>query len=185
LDAGLCRVLDRFHVTAAAAFVLVGLLFEGLSAGEGSGANYNGYGYGGAVLLRDSSGATATVSGCTFRGNDTDQAGAIYTSSGTTLTVTACLFDANRVGNYGGTIAHGHSSTVTVTACLFDSNHAISMGGAIYFSGATLAITASTFTANTADHYPDSPAVWWYGHSPEDYTNEAADAAFGGGATTG
>ena len=145
-------------VTAAATLGLVGLLFEGFSTGDGDGSNYNSYGYGGAVLLHDSSGAAATVSSCTFRGNDADQAGAIYTSSGTTLTVTACIFDAN---------------------------HASSFGGAIYFSGATLAITASTFTANTTHYYPDSTAVQWYAHSPVDYTNEAANVAFGGGATNG
>jgi predicted outer membrane repeat protein len=156
-DAGLCRVLDRLEVAAAAALVLVGLLFKGLSGG-------GDHSYGGAVSLHDSSGAAVTVSGCTFREND--------------------------AGNDGGAISAGRGTTLTVTACLFDANHA-GFGGAIYFQSATgLAITASTFTANTASMSDDYAAMYWTSHEVcgeyiDAYSNEAANAAFGGGGTSG
>jgi hypothetical protein len=66
-DATLCRVLDRLEATAAATLVIVGLLFEGLSAGTFG--DSSSLGKGGAVYLRENSGGVLTVSECTFRGN--------------------------------------------------------------------------------------------------------------------
>jgi hypothetical protein len=52
--------------------------------------------------------------------------------------------------------------------------------------GTTLAISASTFTASTGGGGGGgTAAVYWSTHSPDSYTYDAANAAFGAGATTG
>jgi hypothetical protein len=156
----LCRMLDRLEVVGPATLILRGLLFDGLSFECGGG------GQGGAVLLQSGSGASASLASCMFR--------------------------SNSASDWGGAIMAKDSTMLTVTVCTFESNHADGVGGAIALDGATAFITATTFTANTCRArdastamYCDSSAVLNSGHTPVHglrYTNDAANAALGGGA---
>eukprot|EP01051_Picozoa_sp_SAG22_P003870 SAG22_NODE_196_length_15552_cov_971.604543_2_plen_907_part_00 len=162
---GLCRVLERLHVNddVAADLVLRGLLFSGLSAGGGRGPPLGG-GSGGAVHLgnADAGGASASVLSCAFIGNSAWFGGAII--SDRALTVIGCRFESN--------------NAVVPPDCPGCSP---SSGGAISFGQTTgLTISATTFIANTAEN--GGPALRWDGHSPRFYTNDEANAAFGGGA---
>jgi hypothetical protein len=63
---GLCRMLDRLEVTAAATLSLFRLLFEDLGAASDARGCVV---WGGAIYLHEGSGAAATVSQCAFVGN--------------------------------------------------------------------------------------------------------------------
>ena len=119
------------------------------------------------VYLPSGSGASVTLTRCILRGNEVEQGGAIEATGDFTLTVIGCSFESNIATRY---------------CC-----------GAIYFEDVTgLTITDTTFTANTAITH--APAVRWYGHgtsvygggiSGGDFTNDAANAAFGSSASSG
>ena len=76
-----------------------------------------------------------------------------------------CLHDAPSAGPFPAI------SLVVGVAVLLQT------GGAVYFDGqGVLTISGSNFNSNTAG---DGDAVDWGGLSPEYYTNEEANAAFG------
>ena len=123
--------------------------------------------YGGAIVNGT---GTASVSGSVFSANTADYAAALDNGdAGTgTLTVSASTFSANRANEDGGAIMNGwtgNSGTVIVSASTFFGNSAagnpkdpdIDNGGPNGYGGAidnngtgTLAVSGSTFSANTA-----------------------------------
>jgi predicted outer membrane repeat protein len=71
------------------------------------------------------------------------------------LVVSGCVFNANIANDHGGAVfgymTQGTASVMTVDACTFAGNVAgTSSGGAIYTLNDTLAMTNSTFNANTS-----------------------------------
>ncbi len=114
---------------------------------------------GGAVELHN--GATASISGSTFRANASYSGGAIYNdtfnSAASTATVDGCMFEANTADFQGGAIYN--YATLTVTDSDFSGNSVIetatsfstSFGGAVANTkNGTMTITGGTFSANSA-----------------------------------
>jgi hypothetical protein len=85
-------------------------------------------------------------------------------------------------------------TTLTVLDCTFVSNVATARADAIFMSNGNvpgrigipgaLVISATTFTANigSGGHPDAASAIFWDNHQPNQYTNEAANVAFGGAA---
>jgi len=93
----------------------------------------NGYAVsddGGAIAIDD--GAVATVTNCTFSGNQAeDDGGAIAIDDQVVATVTNCTFSGNQAEDDGGAIAIDDQVVATVTNCTFSGNQAEDNGGAI------------------------------------------------------
>ena len=121
---------------------------DGLTISGGQGGNRADHNRG-AGLSAGAAGATLT--GCTFTGNEatSNGGGAFFDATGVTLT--NCTFTSNKSGNRGGGV---FGKGVTLTACTFTNNIAGGGGGGAYFSdsagGATSQLTNCTFTGNTA-----------------------------------
>lgn len=99
------------------------------------------------------SGFTIYISGLTIAnsrntGGGITSGGGIL-NSGATLTVTDCTFTGCYCVGYGGAIFA--TSTTTVSNCTFTNNTATSFGGGIN-SQASLTVTGTTFTSNTAQN---------------------------------
>ena len=95
-------------------------------------------------------GATATITGDTFTTIDRtgNNGGAIWNEAGGVLTLNTDTFTNNTADNGGAIYNEG---TATINGGSFSGNTAVANGGAIYnATGATLSVTDSTFTSNTA-----------------------------------
>ena len=114
---------------------------------------------GGAVELHN--GATASISGSTFRANTAYSGGAVYNdtfnSAVSTVTVDGCVFDANTADYQGGAVYN--YATMTVTDSVFTGNYltdsnpysTTAYGGAVANTlNGTMTITGGTFSANGA-----------------------------------
>jgi predicted outer membrane repeat protein len=108
---------------------------------------------GGAITANS---AALTLSDCVFSNNQSlgDNGGAIECSGGSSLVISDCTFTNNAAANNGGAI-DSPGASLTITGCTFDHNAAagsgpISGGGALSIGTGTVAITNSTFFANTA-----------------------------------
>ncbi|HOX58468.1 MAG TPA: choice-of-anchor Q domain-containing protein [Candidatus Paceibacterota bacterium] len=100
-------------------------------------------------------GSIVTLSDCVVTNNTTSLGSAgIFNSAGVTLTLSNCTIAGNSApsGNAGG--IYNGNGTVTLTACTVSGNFAYYVGGGIFndgaAGGATLTITASTISSNSA-----------------------------------
>ena len=94
-------------------------------------------------------GIRATVSGCTFTGNQAQDGGAVH---GFLVNLTDCIFSDNTaVGDGGGLnlLPNGRSA---VTRCVFRSNKAGRGGGIIALQFSHLALTSCVFLGNSAEN---------------------------------
>jgi predicted outer membrane repeat protein len=95
-------------------------------------------------------GSSPAITNTTFAANDGYDGGAIYTYA-SAPTLTGCAFTDN-TASYGGAVYIQSDSTTTITDCDFEGNTASSNGGAVYVSGASPALTGCAFTGNTANN---------------------------------
>ena len=118
-----------------------------ITAGEGGNPASRNRGGG---LYAGSGTAGATLTGCTFTGNEERGGGGAFFTGAATLT--ACTFTGNEAELLGGGVAFS-GGTATLTACTFTGNVAtnssISSGGGAVFTGSAT-LTACTFTGNEA-----------------------------------
>ena len=95
----------------------------------------------------DNDAGTVTVSGSTLSGNSAGAEGGVIVNTGA-LTLTNSNLAGNSAGDVGGGIANGPGATMTVTGSTLTGNSAIA-GGAIW-NFATLTVASSTLSANSA-----------------------------------
>lgn len=104
---------------------------------------------GGAIYLKTSS--PASVSGCSFTGNEAQHGGAINTELGGLVTITNSTFRDNRTSGEGGALRVVNN--ISVTGCSFQGNRAAGNGGAVLVvkpsQAATRTFTDCTFTENS------------------------------------
>jgi hypothetical protein len=124
---------------------------------------------------------TATVTDCTFRGNDGSLPGAGAIANSGTLTVRRAAFDSNFGAGPGGGISNTNGGTATVDDSTFSGNSALTGGGAIDNEGATLTLSNSSLSGNSAS---GDGAISQNGGTltVEDCTFESNTATDGGGA---
>ena len=97
-----------------------------------------------------SSGATATLDGCTITGGySTDNGGAVYLYSGT-LTMKNCIIKNNYTQTRGNVYTDGNAAGLFLTNCLFINNVSGDYGGALHCNGGSPTITNCTFSSNSA-----------------------------------
>ena len=123
---------------------------DGLTISGGQGGNRADFSRG-AGFSAGAGTAGATLTGCTFTGNEalSNGGGAFFSATGATLT--NCIFTSNMSGNRGGGVYF--RTGATLTACTFTNNMAGNRGGGAFFSatgGATSQLTNCTFTGNEA-----------------------------------
>jgi IPT/TIG domain-containing protein/polymorphic membrane protein len=96
-------------------------------------------------ILSIASGKNVSVSGLTFANGNNDNGGAVFNSGN--LTVAESVFTGNTSAQ-GGAIDNFFGATLTVTDSTFSGNSASVLGGGI-FNFATATVTRSTFSNNT------------------------------------
>ena len=127
------------------------ITFTNCEFGDGTEANKNHAVLGGGVIHIKK--GKATFNGCTFNMNKTDEyGGAIYLSSDCTgsATVSNCTFTGNESKNGGAIyLSDKCTGTVDVSNCTFTGNKA-SNGGALGIYGGTFSDKGSAFYKNSA-----------------------------------
>ena len=123
-------VLDGFTIT------------NGKAPGSGSQARGGG--------MRVTSGASPTITNCTFTSNTADDRGGGMDIDSSNPTVTNCTFSDNTAKNSGGVRINNSSSTLT--NCTFAGNKADFGGGMAISTNSSPTITNCTFTGNTATY---------------------------------
>jgi hypothetical protein len=155
--------------------------------------NYGNFG-GGVTIARfvDEVGAVTvdvSLSGSTFEGNDTDNAGAgLYLADlpGSTVTVATSTFDGGTAGSYAGGIAADNAGTVTIETSTV-SNNTGDFGGGIASIFTDMTITNTTVSGNTAEEPGGGIAVYSDGNSTliSHSTITGNSASYGGGVFLG
>lgn len=134
-----------------------GFVLENLTLTRGTALDELSSTYGGALMLQ--SGASPTITGCVFTGNDAGRGGAIFALSGSAPVITDCLFVDNHATSYGGAVSLDSGCDAVITHCIFDRNRSDSNGGALnVWNGGAPTISYCTFYGNSA---PDGGAVAW------------------------
>lgn len=140
--------------------VKFGLLGGGLRLGSSTvTVTYSTFHYcyaskGGAIAIL--SGASPTISGCTFLNNSAiDQGGAVYIEAGSSPVINNCLFNHNSLSSLtlkGGTIASLSSSPRIVNSTIVYSTSAVSDGTSLYLENSSGAIIANTAIWGGTNH---------------------------------
>jgi predicted outer membrane repeat protein len=113
-------------------------------------SNNHAVSLGGGIYMNNS--ATLHVTNSTFSGNSASDGGAIFINdSGTVNLGTSTLSGNSAEAGDGGAIYNGTFGTLNGVNNTFDGNTASARGGAI-FNTATMTLTASTITSNSADN---------------------------------
>jgi predicted outer membrane repeat protein len=113
-----------------------------------------GPGPGGAIAMLNSSLASMTLDNCTFTGNQApgSSGGAVYSDGGSvTVNSTApgnSVFSSNSA-DYGGAI-YSTGGNVNIDQATLTANVALHGGGGVWVDPASLTVTSSTITGNTA-----------------------------------
>jgi hypothetical protein len=158
---------NSYHVvTGVTGATLDGFTITMGYASDGSGANS----VGGAMY---NSGASPTVTNCTFSNNSAIGGGAMYNETNSSPTVTNCTFSGNgsAITTHGGAMYNGSGSPASVTGCTFSGNTATS-GGAIY-NACPSVVSTSTFSGNAATN---GGAIYNDGV----FTQQVSDCVFSG-----
>jgi len=109
----------------------------------------NGLEIGGAGI--NCSGASPTITNCTFKNCESEYGPAIYIQSSAQPTICNCTITDN-TGNQLGGAFYLDNSAVTVANCTFTNNDATIDGGVIWATASSFTISDSTFTGNTANN---------------------------------
>lgn len=113
--------------------------------------------HGGGLHVQD--GATVLTGGAYSNNHATNgNGGAVNVNNN--LSITGSQFSGNTSGDQGGAVTQWNAPwAVTISGATFSNNTAYSMGGGAFISG-SLALTNSTFTANTVDSLTSSDDVY-------------------------
>jgi len=132
--------------------------------------------------------ATLPVVGDPFKGGQGGHGGAIYVD-GTdlgTLSLRRTIFSGNRATNLGGAIhswMYGLPSALVIEDCTFAGNAGTTDGGAVFHMNGRLAITGSTFSANTV--VGQGGALWEGQADPGQTPVSITNSTFSGNSATG
>ena len=112
------------------------------------------YARNGAGVNLGSGAGEVSISGCTFKGNETYNTSGALQNGGKKATVTACHFEANVAGSFGGGAFHtnGNGAETTFIGCTFLGN-TCPKGGAISIQNGTVTCKDCTFSQNSATLY--------------------------------
>lgn len=114
-------------------------------------------GYGGAIYVKQNS----EIINCEFTNNTAGTSGgAVYSYTGASCTLTDCSFTGNEADTaenaYGG--AFFADEPATLNNCIFTENSAVKTGGAIYLAKGNSNFTDCEFTGNSAG--TNAGAIW-------------------------
>jgi hypothetical protein len=112
------------------------------AATDGAGLSNNA----GTMMITDSSIRDNSASGTG------DAGGGIDNYTGSTLTILRSTISGNSVGAYGGGIDNIEGATATIVDSTISDNHTGGLGGGIYSYNATLTITNSSLSDNSASY---------------------------------
>jgi len=134
---------------------------------------------GGAINIISDAPITASISNCTITGNRASNGGGIFASVFSSVTISNTTFSGNVSQNGGGAFAvNSNPATVTVTGSTFTSNSAPS--GAAIYNSANLFVSSSTFSSNTATYASGGAggAIENWGYSGNQLNVTISDSTF-------